>query len=45
MAATIARANRDIAIPSRTKKLQTPALPVRLVKRSTAGRRTLRGKR
>lgn len=41
----VSRVNKDIAIPSRTQKLQPPAMNVRMVKRTTTGKRSLRGKR
>ena len=42
---SIPRANRYLVIPSRTKKLQTPALNVRVITRDRPARRSLRGKR
>jgi hypothetical protein len=40
-----ARATKDVAIASRSPKLQPAALPVRVVKRTAGGKRTMGGKR
>lgn len=41
----VTRPNKDIAVPSRSTKLQTPAVPVRVLKRTSASPRSMKGSR